>query len=82
MALYTERVQTMLTNKQYQLLTQVAQNEQKPLSVLVREAIEQVFFVETERRKRHDALNQIIALQAPVADWPQMEAEIIEGGLT
>jgi hypothetical protein len=79
MALYTERVQTVITRKQYEMLTQLAEQEQKPLSVLLREAIEQTYFTEIDRQRRRQALKDILALNAPVADWEQMEEEIERG---
>ena len=78
-AVYTERVQTVLTEEQYELLTAVAQEEKKAISVLIREAIEDVYFAEETRRRRRRALAELIALDAPVDDWSEMEQEIIEG---
>lgn len=79
MAIYTERVQTVLTKAQYERLLEMAEQEQKPLSVLIREAVEERYFVEIDRQKRQEALANLLALDAPVADWPQMEAEIEQG---
>lgn len=79
MAVYSQRVQTMLTTEQYGVLAQLATQEQKPVSVLVREAIEKVYFAEAERQRRQRALRQLLALDAPVADWSQMEDEITQG---
>lgn len=79
MAAYSQRVQTMLTTEQYGVLAQLATQAQKPVSVLVREAIEKVYFAEAERQRRQRALQQLLALDAPVADWPQMEDEISQG---
>lgn len=31
--------------------------------------------------KRHTALNRFLSLQLPVADWEQMEEEIIKGAI-
>lgn len=81
MALYSQRVQTMVTTEQYGVLTQLSTQEEKPVSVLVREAIEQVYFVEAERRRRQVALQRLLALDAPVADWTQMEDEITQGAV-
>ena len=78
-AIYTARVQTVLTEAQFDLLTAVSKQENKALSVLVREAIEAVYFAEETRRRRRQALDQLLQLDAPVQDWPEMEREIIEG---
>ena len=82
MAIYTKRIQTMLTEEQNEKLSRLAEEQGKPVSVLVREAIENTYFVQAEREARRAALNNLISLEAPVADWEQMEDEIIRGGLT
>jgi len=81
MANYTERVQTVLTKEQYERLMELAEQEQKPLSVMIREAVEERYFVKIDQQKRQEALAKLLALDAPVADWPQMEAEIEQGAL-
>lgn len=79
MAIYTERVQTVLTKEQYEQLMELAEQEQKPLSVMIREAVEERYFVKIDQQKRQKALANLLTLDAPVADWPQMEAEIEKG---
>ena len=78
-AVYTERVQTMLTAEQFALLSDVAQEENKALSVLVREAIEATYLAAETRRLRRNALDQLLQLDAPVREWPDMEREILKG---
>ena len=81
MATYTERVQTVLTEEQNERLIQLAQQQDKPVSVLIREAIEQTYFVEMDRQRRQKALDCLLSLEAPVSDWDEMEAEIEKGAL-
>ena len=81
MAVFTERVQTVLTKGQYDALSRLAREEDKPVSVLVREAVEKVYFEEAERKRRQEALATLLSLDAPVADWEQMEDEIVSGAL-
>ncbi len=81
MAIYTERVQTVLTKEQYARMMEVAEQENKALSVLIREAVEERYFVPMEKQHRQQALANLLALDAPVADWPQMETEIEQGVL-
>ena len=81
MSHYTARVQTVLTPEQYTLLACLAKEQAKPLSVLVCEAIEKVYFEEADRQSRRQALQELLTLNAPVADWEQMEQEIVEGAL-
>ncbi|MDJ0753396.1 MAG: ribbon-helix-helix protein, CopG family [Ardenticatenaceae bacterium] len=81
MAVYTKRVQTVLTKEQYERLIALAEEAQKPVSVLIREAVEERYFVKIDQQKRQQALANLLALNAPVADWPQMEEEIERGAL-
>jgi predicted DNA-binding protein len=79
MALYNKRVQSVLTDEQYEMLVELSQSTGKPLSVLIREAVEEVYFERKARDRRQAALQRLLSLQAPVDDWPEMEKEIAEG---
>ncbi len=79
MGTYVKRVQTVLSEEEYHDLARLAEERQKPVSVLVREAIEEVYFQEIARERRGAALESLLALDAPVGDWPEMEQEIIRG---
>jgi len=79
MAVYTKRVQTVLSDNQFEGLMHLAHKTRKPVSVLIREAVDEVYFSEAEDHKRRAALERIVNLNLPVADWEQMEAEIISG---
>jgi hypothetical protein len=81
MAVYTKRVQAVLTAEQYAALSQLSAELGKPISLLIREAIEKVYFKEAQGKRRQAALASLLSLQAPVADWEQMEEEIIRGAL-
>ena len=78
MGIYVKRVQTLLTEEEYQDLSRLSADWQKPLSALIREAVEKVYFEQVMRQRRRAALESLLALQAPVADWPEMEREIIQ----
>lgn len=79
MAILTQRVQTVLTDEQYRQLTHIAAETNKAISVLVREAVEAVYFAPEQEKRKLEALQEMFALEAPVADWEQMEEEIIRG---
>lgn len=79
MAVYTRRIQAVLTEEQYQALSRLAEEMEKPLSVLIREAVEKVYLDQAEQERRRAALRRLLSLEAPVADWDQMEEEIIRG---
>ncbi|MBS1250417.1 MAG: hypothetical protein MAG431_02011 [Chloroflexi bacterium] len=82
MSVYTKRVQAVLTEKQHKTLLNLSAKSQKAVSVLIREAIERVYFEPVSQQRRQVALEELLSLDAPVADWEQMEAEIIQGGLS
>ena len=73
---YTKRVQTMLTERQYVLLQEYAQEINKPLSVLIREAVEQSLIIDLEQRRKQKALEWMAAQELPVDDWEVMERQI------
>ena len=78
---YTRRVQTVLTEEQYALLLEIARERNRPVSVLIREALEAGCFQEVLRKRRRQALKSLLSLEAPVADWEQMETEIARGAV-
>ena len=73
---YAKRVQTMLTEQQYELLQEYAQEINKPLSTLIREALEQSLIVDLEQRRKQKALEWMAAQELPVDDWEVMERQI------
>jgi len=81
MAVYTRRVQTVLTADQYENLARIGLEVEKPTSVLIREAIEAVYLKPVDLDRRRAALESLLSLDAPVADWDHTEEEIVQGAL-
>lgn len=79
MALYTRRVQSVLSEEQYEELSRIAEQRDQPLSVLIREAVKEVYLERRDTRCRLEAVERIASLDGPVGDWEQMEEEIIRG---
>lgn len=79
MAVYARRVQAVLSGKQYQTLSELSEKMGKPMSMLIREAVEKVYTERPDKARRQLALQRLLSLDAPVADWEQMEEEIIRG---
>jgi hypothetical protein len=73
---YVKRVQTMLTEQQYELLQEYAQEVDKPLSVVIREVVEQSLIVDLEQRRKQKALEWLCSQELPVDDWEVMERQI------
>jgi hypothetical protein len=78
---YVKRVQTVLTEEQYDMLLRTAKEEGKPISILIRKAIEEEYFKKTLLERRRKALKSLLSLKAPVADWQEMEADIVKGSV-
>lgn len=79
MATYVKRVQTVLTEAEFQELMDLSGKSGKPVSQLIREAVEVTYFQKIIAQKRRAALKNLLSLDAPVSDWHQMEQEIIRG---
>ncbi len=79
MSIYTRRIQAVLTDEQFEALTSLAHESGKPLSALVRDAIEAVYFRQAMSDRREAALGRLLSLQAPVTEWSEMEEEIARG---
>lgn len=79
MSTYVKRVQTVLTEAEFQELVKLSEAKGKPISQLIREAVEDTYFKRIIAERRQAALESLLALDAPVSDWPQIEQEIIRG---
>jgi hypothetical protein len=73
---YTKRVQTMLTEQQYELLQAHAEETGKPLSALIRQAVEEALIIDLEQRRKKKALEWMFSQELPVDDWEVMERQI------
>lgn len=81
MGRYTKRIQAVLTEEQYEMLSELSDQTGKPVSQLVREAVERIYLEKASEERRQAALDNLLSLNAPVADWEEMEDEIIRGSL-
>ena len=81
MAIYTKRIQAVLTDEQYRELLRIAKLQHRSISHLVREAIENVYLGGSDLDERRKALKDLLSLEAPIADWDQIEDEIIRGAV-
>jgi hypothetical protein len=69
----------VLTEEEFAELTRLAEERHKPISVLIREAVATLYLEKTALDRRRSALKQLLSLNAPVAEWPEMEQEIVRG---
>ncbi len=74
------RAQILFPEDEYRRLKAAAQEQRRSIGSLVREAVARQIGDEG-RQKRIEAARRLISLNAPVADWPQMEEEIMRGAI-
>lgn len=73
---YAKRVQTMFTERQYELLVEYAQETDTPVGTLVRETVEESLLTDLEQRRKKKALEWMASQHLPVDDWELMERQI------
>ena len=77
MHMFTERTQVLLTPEQRARLERIARREGRSVGALIREAVEA--YTAPRAQPRDEALKALVAMDAPVADWATMKAEIEQG---
>lgn len=63
---------------QYQELKRLAKAQGKAVGELVREAVAEKYHL-ADHSERLAAVERLASMRAPVADWEQMEEEILRG---
>lgn len=83
MSEYTERFEIRLRPDTYRLLREQAYERGVSMGHLVREVLEREYCSDARGAdpERQRAMDRLFALEAPVADWPEMEREIEKGRL-
>ncbi|MEA1977886.1 MAG: hypothetical protein U9N80_08290, partial [Chloroflexota bacterium] len=66
MPTFTRRIQAVLSEGQYRDLIRIAKKRHKPVSHLVREAIEKVYLGGSAIGDRREALAELLSMDAPV----------------
>jgi predicted DNA-binding protein len=79
MSTLSERIPILVSPEQRERLEDVARREGKSVGAVVRDAIDAQ--VPRQRRSRREAMEDLFSIEAPVADWPRMKAEIIAGAI-
>ena len=80
MSTLTKKATILFPPKVYQQLERVARKAGTSVAQLVRQATIQQYLL-PDREARMEAVKALAAMNLPVADWPQMEREIVEGAL-
>lgn len=79
MSQFTNRMPVLLSPEQRARLERIAAREERSIGAVIRAAIDA--YTAPRQRSRREALDELYALNAPVADWPSLKAEIIAGAL-
>jgi hypothetical protein len=79
MCVHSERTQVLLTPAQRRRLERIAAREGRSLGAVIRDAVDA--YTLPRARSPHEILESLYAINAPVADWDQMKAEIERGFL-
>ena len=79
MHMNTERTQVLLTPEQRTRLERIAARENRSMGAVIRDAVDA--YTLPRARPREEALASLFAVNAPVADWDVMKAEIERGAI-
>jgi predicted transcriptional regulator len=79
MCMFSERTQVLLSPEQLARLKRIAERDGRSVGSVIREAVDS--FVEAEPNKRQRALRRMLAMNAPVADWEVMKAQVLKSQL-
>lgn len=78
----TKKTTILFAPKMYAQLARLAKQQHTSVGQLVRQAaIRHYLLLSSDRKTRLAAVAAIARMNLPVADWPQMKAEIAQGAL-
>jgi len=72
---HAKRIQTLFTERQFELLQEYAQEVNTPVGTLVRETVEKTLIADLELRRKQKALAWLASQSLPVEDWEAMERQ-------
>jgi hypothetical protein len=79
MHMHSERTQVLLTPEQRSRVERIAARERRSVGAVIRDAIDA--YTAPRVHSREQALRSLLSMNAPVADWEVMKAEIEQGAL-
>lgn len=77
--MFSERTQVLLSPEQLARLKRIAARDGKSVGAVIRDAVDGFIFAEPDRRQR--AVQEMLAMNAPVDDWEVMKAQIMNSQL-
>ena len=79
MCMYSERTQVLLSPEQLARLKRIAARDGRSVGAVIRDAVDA--FVEAEPDARQRAVQELLAMNAPVDDWEVMKEQIMRSQL-
>ncbi len=73
------RVQAILNEEQARIVAEIGRRTGRSVSELIREAVEHYHVKRYREEARRRAVDDLLSMALPVADWEQMEREIEAG---
>lgn len=80
MRMFNERTQVLLSKRQLAELRRRARREKKSVGAVIRDAVDAYTGAPSDDQRRA-ALERLVAMNAPVDEWPIMKAQIEKGML-
>jgi len=77
--MYSERTQVLLSPEQLARLKRIAARDGRSVGAVIRDAVDA--FVEAEPDARQRAVQELLAMNAPVDDWEVMKEQIMRSQL-
>lgn len=78
MGIYAKVVEVQLTTKEYEELVALAQAKDVTVAEMLRKVVV-AYLEDVVQERRLSTVERLVALDAPVADWAEMESEIERG---
>ena len=79
MGMFSERTQVLLSPEQVGRLKRIAAREGRSVGAVIRDAVDS--YVDPGRDSRHEAIEALLKMNAPVDDWKVMKAQILRSQL-
>jgi len=77
--MYSERTQVLLSPEQLARLKRIAARDGRSVGAVIRDAVDA--FVDAEPDARQRAVQELLAMNAPVDDWEVMKEQIMRSQL-
>lgn len=79
MCMFSERTQVLLSPEQAARLKRIAVREGRSVGAVIRDAVDS--YVDPGSDSRHEAIQALMKMSAPVDDWEVMKAQILRSQL-